>query len=73
MKMIMSVLLLNTHYIQAKATIFDKKMLSDVISEHVFFKIFLGGMPPDPPSKSMLRILGVLCTLAIYIASLTQT
>ena len=24
------------------------KMLSDAISEHLFFKIFLGGMPPDP-------------------------
>ena len=41
-------------------------MLSDVISEHVLFKIFLGGggMPPDPPSKSMLRMLSVLRTLA---------
>ena len=27
----------------------------------LFFKIFLGGMPPDPPSFSMLRMLGVLC------------
>jgi len=27
------------------------------------FKIFLGGMPPDPPSISMLCILIVLCTI----------
>ena len=33
------------------------------ISEHLFFKNFLGGMPPDPPSCSMLRMFGcVLCT-----------
>ena len=34
------------------------------ISEHLFFKIFLGGMPPDPPSISMLCMLIVLCTIA---------
>ena len=38
-------------------------MVSDAISEHLIFKIFLGGMPPDPPSKSMLRMLSVLRTL----------
>ena len=31
---------------------------------YLFFKIFVGGMPPDPPSFSMLRMLGVLCTPA---------
>ena len=31
--------------------------------EHAIFKIFAGGgMPPDPPSFSMLRMLVVLCT-----------
>ena len=39
------------------------RKLSDAISEHVFFKNFLGGMPQDPPSISMLRMLSVLCTL----------
>ena len=48
-----------------------QKMLSDVMSEHVFFKIFLGACP-RPPSKSMLCMLGMLHmldmlrTLAIY-------
>ena len=32
---------------------FDSKMPSDSISEHLFFKILLGGMPPDPHSISM--------------------
>ena len=41
------------------------KILSDTISEHVFYKFFLGGMPPDPPSSSMLRMLSVLCTLSV--------
>ena len=44
-------------------TIYSVKMVSDSISEHLFFKIFLGGMPPDPPSFSMLRMLIVLCTI----------
>ena len=34
------------------------------ISEHLFFKIFLGGMPPDPPSIRMLHMLIVLRTIA---------
>ena len=29
-----------------------------------FSKFSWGGMPPDPPSYSMLRMLGVLCTPA---------
>ena len=32
-------------------------MASDSISEHLFFKIFLGGHAPRPPSISMLRML----------------
>ena len=47
----------------SKPTKIDIKMLSDVISEDVFFKNFLGGMPPDPPSISMLHMLSVLRTL----------
>ena len=39
-------------------------MLSDAISEHLIFKNFRGGMPPDPPSKSMLHMLSVLRTLS---------
>ena len=42
----------------------DSEIPPDSISEHLFFKIFLGGMPPDPPSISMLRMLIVLCTMA---------
>ena len=38
-------------------------MASDSISEHLFFKIFLGGMPPDPPSISILCMLIVLRTM----------
>ena len=35
-----------------------------LISEYLFYKIFWGGMPPDPPSISMLRMLiVVLCTI----------
>jgi len=33
---------------------FSVKMVSDSISEHPIFKIFLGGMPSDPPRKGML-------------------
>ena len=29
-------------------------MASEAISEHLIFKIFLGGMPPDPPSLCVL-------------------
>ena len=37
--------------------------IPESISEHLFFKNFLGGMPPDPPSCSMLRMFScVLCT-----------
>ena len=39
------------------------KILSDAISEHLFFKIFLGGMSPDPPRSSMLCMLNVPSTL----------
>ena len=47
------------------------KMLSNAISELLLFKNFLGGgMPPDPPSNSMLRMLTVLCTLSV--ASISQ-
>ena len=41
-------------------------MSPDCISWGLFFQIFLGGMPPDPPRKSMLRMLSVLRTLASY-------
>ena len=43
-------------------------MLPDVISGHVaiFQKFSWGGKPPDPSSKSMLCMLGVPRTLAIY-------
>ena len=34
------------------------------------FQIFLGGMPPDPPSISMLRMLIVLRT--IYTIAINQ-
>ena len=37
-------------------------MLPNSISEHIFFKNFLGGHAPDPPSISMLI---VLCTIGI--------
>ena len=33
--------------------IFSLEMASGLISEHLFFKIFLGAMPPDPPSNGM--------------------
>ena len=38
-------------------------MLLILISEHLFFKIFLGGHAPRPPSISMLCMLIVLCTI----------
>ena len=31
------------------------EMLPNSVFWYLFFKIFLGGMPPDPPSFSMLR------------------
>ena len=40
------------------------------ISECLIFQIFLGGMPPDPPSISMLRMLIVLHT--IYTIAINQ-
>ena len=43
------------------------KMPPDSISVHKIFKIFLGGMPPDSPSISMLRMLGMLRTLVIMV------
>ena len=41
---------------------FLHKMPPKLTSEHVICKNFLGGMPPDPPSFSMLRMLVVLRT-----------
>ena len=35
------------------------EMSPNSIFWYLFFKIFLGGMPPDPPSFSMLCMLGV--------------
>ena len=40
------------------------------ISECLIFQIFLGGMPPDPPSISMLCMLIVLRT--IYTTAINQ-
>ena len=34
------------------------------VSEHLFFENFLGGMPLDPPSCSMLRMFG--CVLRTH-------
>ena len=45
----------------------DSEKPSDSISELLFFKIFLGGMPPDPPSISILRMLIVLRTMPRFI------
>ena len=42
--------------------VYHQKMPSHAISEEVIFKFSWGGMPPDPPSDSMLRMLVVLCT-----------
>ena len=41
----------------------DPEMLPNSTFEHLFFKIFLGGMPPDPTSISMLHMLIVLLTI----------
>ena len=49
------------HKLAITIILYSVKMVSDSISEHLFFKIFLGGMSPDPPSFSMLRTLIVLC------------
>ena len=38
------------------------EMLPNSLSWDLIFKIFLGGMPPDPPRMSMLCMLRVLCT-----------
>ena len=40
------------------------------MSEYLIFQILLGGMPPDPPSISMLCMLIVLHT--IYIIAINQ-
>ena len=37
------------------AAYFGVKLYSESISVYQIFKIFLGGMPPDPPSKLVLR------------------
>ena len=42
---------------------FQSKLLPDSISEGQISKFFCGGMPPDPPSKSMLCMLSVQSTL----------
>ena len=41
------------------ASCLDAEMSPDCISWSLFFQIFLGGIPPDPPRKSMLRMLSV--------------
>ena len=45
-------------------------MASDLISEHLFSKFFWGGMPPDPPSISMLHMLIVLRTMEHFLDAL---
>jgi len=47
-------------------------MPSDSISEHLFFKNFLGGMPPDPTSISMLCMLIVFLTIKHTIPHYTK-
>ena len=42
---------------------YTSKMIPKVISWSVIFKIFLGGMSPDPPGVSMLCMLNVLHTI----------
>ena len=49
------------------------RKLSDAISEHVFFKNFLGGHAPRPPSISMLHMLSALCTLLFNSHTLGRT
>ena len=46
-------------------------MPSNSISDDLFFKIFLGGMPPDPLSISMLCMLIVFRTIS-FIYDLTS-
>ena len=42
------------------------KIASDSISEHLFFKIFLGGMPPDPLALAYYACcMIVLCTMQL--------
>ena len=41
------------------------EMLPNSISEHLIFKIFLGGHAPRPPRISMLRMLIVLSTIYV--------
>jgi len=44
----------------------------DSISEHAFFKHFLGGMPLDPLRRFMLAFRSVLCTLQLHIETSTK-
>ena len=49
----------NNHYDAITIQVLLPKTLSDAISEHLNFENFPGeGMPPDPPSFSMLCMLG---------------
>ena len=48
-----------------KIASYDPEMPPDSVSEHLFFKIFLGGIPPDPPSISMLNMLIVIRTIRL--------
>ena len=50
----------------------EAKLPPNSISWCLFLQIFLGGMPPDPPRKSMLRMLGVLCTPAALVTEHPQ-
>ena len=43
---------------------YDPEIPSTSVSEDLFFKKFPGGMPLDPTSNSMLRMLIVLHTIA---------
>ena len=42
-------------------------MAQNAISEELKFKIFLGGMPPDPPSSYQLPSATVGSYIAIYL------
>ena len=71
-KILIMSILLNIN--DPKATFIDTKMLSDTISEHVFFKAFLAAYTYHQ-SSSMLCMLSVLPTLHIanYAANYTYT
>ena len=49
------------------------EILSDAISEHLFFKILLGEYAPRPPSKSMLCMLYIVLHTLKLIFWLTFT